>query len=371
VRRRWYLFGSKNFDRMIEDHNLRLTEQQYRDLEIPSYSMLASIEKQGVDVINGVKSMFNLKFGSLVDVMCFEPNRVKELFYQGGAVKAPTSTHKKVVDDVIEKVLSSKNKAPQSGVLKRREIAVTDDLSLYRTQIINSAIKNQVLKTYSDEKKFDTIVASSSLYFKDRISSIGKNLIKPEMWALALETVKTLKHHKFSAKYFNHRTPGVDIIYQFKFDTNVNNRRVKGMLDCLIVNHNAKVIIPVDLKTGEAPVKDFPMLYLQHRYYIQGALYREALKSIVSNDFDLTNYVVKPFEFLYISKGNPYKPMIFVVEDPMHNSALIGFTDRYGYDYRGVYDLLEDYYDCTESGFCDYTQDEEASKGRVIMDNLL
>ena len=358
---------------MIEDHNLKLTESQYRDLEIPSYSMLSSIEKQGVDVIKGVKTSFNLKFGSLVDVLCFEPNRVNELFYRGASVKPPTSTHKKVVDEVIAIITSTKGQTQSSGLLgrKRGKVAITDDLSKYKREIVNSATKNKVLSTYSDDKKFDTIVASSSAYFKDKITSRGKMLIKPEMWALAAETAKTLQTHVFTAKYFNHRTPGVDIYYQFKFDTKVNGRRVKGMLDCLIINHNAKIIIPVDLKTGESAVKDFPMLYTMHRYYIQGALYREALKSIVDLDFDLAGYKVNPFEFVYISKANPYKPMIFIADDNMHQAALDGFTDRYGYKFRGVYELLEEYYGCVDDGFCDYTEDEEKAKGRIIMDDVV
>ena len=64
----------------IQDHNLKLTEQQYRDLELPSYSMLSSIDKQGIDVVGGVKQKFDLKYGSLVDMMCFEPHKVEDTF---------------------------------------------------------------------------------------------------------------------------------------------------------------------------------------------------------------------------------------------------------------------------------------------------
>ena len=348
----------------IQDHNLNMTEQQYRDLERPSYSMLASIDKQGVDVIKGDKVKLDLKFGSLVDVMCFEPHRVNELFYKGDTVKSPTTTHKKVVDDVLIKLSPKDNNAP----FKRKH---SFSLKSYKKDIIDSAKKFKVLTSYSDDKVVDTIVKSCGAYFKDKMKSFGKTLIKPQMWALALQTANTLQTHPFSAKYFNHKTPGIEIIYQYKFLTKVNGRETKGMLDCLIINHNAKVIIPVDLKTGELPVKDFPMLYTSHRYYIQGALYKESLKSIVNNDFELEGYVVNPFEFLYISKLNPNKPMIFVVDDSMHQAALNGFTDRFGYKYRGVHQLLEDYYGCIEEGYCDYTKAETLAKGRVLMDDIM
>lgn len=359
----------------IEDNSLNCSEEDYRGLHIPSYSLLASIEKYGVDVIQGVKVKFELKFGSLVDVMCFEPHRLDDLFYRGRSVKSPTSTHKKVVDEILANITADiGGTQEQMGILgrkRKKQVKITDDLSNYRAQILLYAKKHGVLKSYSDDNTFETIVKSSSEYFKDKITSRGKMLIKPEMWALAQQTATTLQTHPFTAKYFNHKTPGVDILYQYKFVTDINGRRVKGMLDCLIVNHNEKLLIPVDLKTGEAPVKDFPMLYTSHRYYIQGALYREALKSILENDFDITDYKVKPFEFVYISKSNPYKPMIFIATDEMHEAAMNGFTDKFGYKYKGVNELIEEYYACIDSGFCDYTEEETLSKGRIEMNDVV
>ena len=82
-------------------------------------------------------------------------------------------------------------------------------------------------------------------------------------------------------------------------------------------------------------------------------------------------YTVNDFEFVYISKVNPYKPLVFVVPDKMHLAAMEGFTDRYGYKYKGVKQLLEEYYSCTERGFCDYTEEEELAKGRVIMNDII
>lgn len=354
----------------IQDHNLKLTEEQYRDLEIPSYSMLASISKQGLDVVGGVKQGFNLKFGSLVDMMCFEPNRVKDTFYKGATAKAPTPNVKKICDVILE-TLDGKNGDTVKTVTplgRRKEKKITSKLKDYEVDIYPAATSLGVYKNYSNDKLLKTVIGAGSNYFKDKITSRGKILIKPEMWDHAKMTANTLMSHPFTAKYFAKNVKDVDIFYQYKFDTIVNGRRVKGMLDCLIVNHKAKVIIPVDLKTGESPCKDFPMLYTAHRYYIQGALYREALMSIIDNDFELMGYAVKPFEFIYISKINPGRPMRFLVSEDMHQAALDGFTDRYGYHYEGVYDLIEQFYYSVENNNTDYTQDQHDSKGMVIMD---
>lgn len=357
----------------IQDHNLKLTEQQYRDLELPSYSMLASIDKQGLDVVGGVKQGFNLKFGSLVDMMCFEPHRVDDVFYQGASVKPPTTNVKKICDVILSNFNGKVNETVEAvtPLGRRKSVKITNKLANYTAEILNAASKLQVYKNYSEQKTIDTVVSAGKEYFKDKITSRGKVLIKPDMWQLAQITTNTLNTHPFTAKYFAKGVKDVEIIYQYKFQTTINGHTCKGMLDCLIVNHKAKVVIPVDLKTGEAPCKDFPMLYTAHRYYIQGGLYREALKAIVNNDFELIEYDVRPFEFVYISKVNPGRPMIFKVSDEMHNASLNGFNDRYGYKYRGVYDLLEDYRFSVSNEKCDYSEEEYNNNGVVLMDKSI
>lgn len=353
----------------IQDHNLQITEQQYRDLELPSYSMLASIDKQGLDVVGGVKQSFNLKFGSLVDMMCFEPHKVDDTFYKGVSAKPPTTNVKNICDMILQGLDGKKGDVVEAKTPlgRRKTMKISSKISDYKNEILVAAGKLKVYKNYSDEKTINTVISAGKEYFKDKINCRGKILIKPEMWLQASHTAATLIQHPFTAKYFQQGVPDIEIIYQYKFDAVVNGRRCKGMLDCLVVNHRAKVIIPVDLKTGESPCKDFPMLYTTHRYYVQGALYREALESIVDNDFELMGYTVKEFEFVYISKLNPDRPMRFLVSEDMHQAALNGFTDRYGFEYKGVYNLLEDYYYSVENNNADYSLELMQNKGLVLM----
>lgn len=353
---------------MIEDHNLSMTEGNYRDLDIPSYSMLSSISKQGLDVVGGVKQSFNLKFGSLVDCMCFEPERVDELFHKGVASKPPTTNVKVIVDALLSSI-SEVRKNKESGPFVRKTTKKSLSLSAYGQQILLGAKSLGVYKSYNDAKIVSTVVAAGSAYFQDKMKSQGKNMIKPDMWDHAAVTANTLMTHPYTAKYFAKGLKDVQIFYQYKFDTKVNGRRVKGMLDCLVVNHKHKLILPIDLKTGESPCKEFPILYTMHRYYIQGALYREALMTIVDNDFELSGYSVKEFEFVYISKLNPNRPMRFLVSEDMHQLALNGFTDRHGVAYEGVYELIESYYYSKENDNADYTQEQIDNDGLMIMDS--
>ena len=354
----------------IQDHNLKMSEQAYRDLELPSYSMLASIDKQGIDVVGGVKTSFNFKFGSLVDMMCFEPHRVEDTFHKGVSPKPPTTNVKKICDLILDGLDGIEGQISETitPLGRRKERKISASIKQYEKDILSASTKLDVYKGYRDQRTIDTVVKAGADYFKDRIKCRGKILIKPEMWDQCAHTAATLITHPFTAKYFAQNVPGIEIIYQYKFDTIVNGRRCKGMLDCLVVNHNEKLIFPIDLKTGEEPCKSFPMLYAMHKYYIQGGLYREALKSIVDVDFELMGYDVREFEYVYISKLNPNKPMRFKVTEDMHTAALNGFVDRYGYKHRGVHELLEEYYYSVENDNAAYTEDEMNSKGMIEMD---
>lgn len=360
---------------MISDHNLQISEQEYRDLDLPSYSMLSGISKGGIDVMMGTKNnIFTLKFGSLVDDMCFDTSKVKTKYHLAGAAKSPTPNVKGIVDFVIASVLAGESESNTFSVVKKKKMnttaAIVLDLNNYGDTIILASKANNVYQSYTREKAIETVVKAGQDYFQDSLVSRGKILIKKEMWDKAMETSMTLATHQFSKSYFDVEN-GIELFYQYKFVTEVRGRRTKGMLDILKVDHNNKVVYPVDLKTGELPVSKFPEIMLMYGYYIQACLYREAIISIVANDPDLSGYTVAPFEFLYISKENAQKPLVYVVPQRMHDASLFGFTDRYGTKHKGIMPLLKEYYDCKQGMFCQYTEEEYDQNGKVPFDDDL
>ena len=359
---------------MINEHNLQISEQEYRDLDLPSYSVLSAISKQGVDVVNGVKQgNFVLKFGSLVDDMCFDTAKVKDKYYLAKTIKAPTINIKNIIDIVVKEVLQNENQS-NFGIIKKKKLNSNSesgsDLNNYRNSILSASKKLGVYKNYSEDKIIETVVLNGQDYFSDIIDCRGKILIKKEMWDKAYQAATTLATHQFSSRYFEEED-GIEIFYQYKFIVNVMGRPTKGMLDILKVDHNTKTIYPVDLKTGELSVSKFPEIMLMHGYYIQATLYREAISNIVANDPDLKGYSVAEFEFLYISKDNPYKPLVYVFSNDHHILALNGFQDRYGTKHKGVKDLLEEYYNCKEGLFCQYTEEEYKQDGKIYFENDL
>jgi hypothetical protein len=59
--------------------------------------------------------------------------------------------------------------------------------------------------------------------------------------------------------------------------------------------------------------------------------------------------------------------MKFIVDEDMHKASLNGFTDRFGYEYKGVYSLLEDYYYSKQNDVI-YNEEEINNNGIVNMD---
>ena len=173
---------------MINDHNLEITEQEYRDLEIPSYSLLASIAKQGIDILGGAKTqMFQLKFGSLVDDICFEPSVVANKYYRGSPVTINSGNPKKIIDLVLENC----NQGSET------------ELNYYDIEIVAAARKLGVYDKYDDAKILKTIlVDKNENYFEDKIKSINKIHVKDEMYEMAVAAADTLKTNDFTNIYF-------------------------------------------------------------------------------------------------------------------------------------------------------------------------
>ena len=341
---------------MIEDHNLDITEQEYRDLAIPSYSLLSSISKQGIDVLGGAKTnMFQLKFGSLVDDICFEPSVVANKYYRGAPVTITSGNPKKIMDLILSKC----------------DAGSEAELNYYDTEIVAAARKRGVYAKYDDTKVLNTIlIDKNENYFRDKINSIGKVHVKDEMYEMAIEAATTLKTNDYTNIYFQDDDSELQTFYQFKTVQKVYGHRVKCMLDCLVVDHKNKVLYPVDLKTGESPADMFDEVFLLHKYYLQGGLYRQALVEIVKKDPDLKGYRVASFDFVYLSKMNVYKPLVFNMPLSLHKASWNGFTDRFGFEHKGLNELLKLYEDWTE-GYSMYTKEQNSNRGRVIMNNLI
>ena len=168
----------------------------------------------------------------------------------------------------------------------------------------------------------------------------------------ACDALSIISRTSFGAK----DTDEVEYIYQAQFKVNVwieaENVTVKIMPDLIVVNHTQKTIQLVDLKTSGMPAYEWPEHFIKMRYDIQGELYTDVMKMIISIDDDYRDYTILPYLFTDISRTDKV-PLTYRID--LSN----GFSFTKGekvYQYKGWKDLLAEIlvYEANESRVPDY-----------------
>lgn len=136
---------------------------------------------------------------------------------------------------------------------------------------------------------------------------------------------------------------GKEIFYQPKLVFNLNGKDVKCMYDMVIIDHVAKTIHPYDLKVTSFHTKEFPKVYIKHRYYIQSGLYSKGIESIVNaNKFDFLDYTILPFTFVVYSVPDGI-PMLWEIPTENVEKSIDGYMVGNHYKVKGIMDLISEY----------------------------
>jgi uncharacterized protein YegP (UPF0339 family) len=126
----------------------------------------------------------------------------------------------------------------------------------------------------------------------------GKTILSSATYADVVNTVDKLKSADSTRFYFepnNAFDNTIERFYQLKFKSTFGNVDYRCMADLIIVFHDAKVVVPVDLKTSSKYEWDFYKSFLDWRYDIQARLYWRILRDNMDKDpyfkdFELANY---------------------------------------------------------------------------------
>jgi hypothetical protein len=327
---------------------LQISEQDYRDLPYPSYSLLSDIKKNGVEVIDGVRNtdigdLDGVMFGKLVDNLLTE-NKLPDNLYI--VDKKPSGKAKEILKALVKNISKMPNK---------RSLFHKDNLD-----IINNVCKR--LKYHKAGKKDNFDDTSESLKNK-RISGLknyskyckvlmsSKNIdddfiVTSYLYNEALKVVQVLKTE------YPFLTDGtVQIIPQVKLCHHVSGVMTKGMLDFVIIDHKNKTITAWDLKTGSYNAEDFVEKgYIGWNYYLQSSLYLELLWNELKLHTKLRGYTLCNFHFMYCGRFEK-KPALFdippgAIKDG-RNGFILKITNESGIEesinQEGVSELLKMY----------------------------
>lgn len=221
--------------------------------------------------------------GSLLHCLLLEEDKFHDK-YVVSPVNLPGDSIKNVVDKVFVKALISNNLGLS---LEQNEFEILDilkEINLY-----------QSLKT--DAQRVEKVVTDASISYYNFLATKGDKAVIDE------ETLNKVKGYaeivrsndkitsllNIGGTYSQSEVPLVmDTQYDFG---------LRGFVDNINIDHDAKVIYINDLKTSGKMLQDFPETVDYYKYWLQAAVYCRLVRA----NYSLGNYKIK-FHFIVVDK---------------------------------------------------------------------
>ena len=86
------------------------------------------------------------------------------------------------------------------------------------------------------------------------------------------------------------------------------------MPDLLIINHENKTILPIDLKTSSHEEWDFPKSFVQWNYQIQARLYWRIIERNIKNDAYFKDFTLLDYLFIVVNRKT-ITPLVWNFDD--------------------------------------------------------
>lgn len=283
--------------RSLTELSLNISEEMYRELPQLSYSTLARYEKGGFSSISKlfeeIQPTDSIIFGSAVDTMITEGfNKFTDKFYVAD-FELPSDTLVAITNMLL-------------ATRQEKDFDEVPDSS-----ILDACNELKYSANLKDNTRVEKVRKECTKLYNIKKESEGKIIISSSVYNNVLYTVNALKDGPIS-KYLQPKSEGgkIEFLYQQKFTTTLDGLDVKMMADLLVVNHDMKMIIPIDLKTTGMPEYYFPQRYLDNRYDIQAKLYWHILRDVLDKDDYFKDFKLLNFRFIVVNK-NTLTPLMF------------------------------------------------------------
>lgn len=221
--------------------------------------------------------------GSLLHCLLLEEDKFHDK-YVVSPVNLPGDSIKNVVDKVFVRALVTNNLDLSLEQLEDDILQILQDINLY-----------QSLKT--DAQRVEKVVTDASISYYNFLASKGDKAVIDE------DTLNKVKGYaeivrsndkitsllNIGGTYSQSEVPLVmDTQYDFG---------LRGFVDNINIDHDAKVIYINDLKTSGKMLQDFPETIEYYKYWLQAAVYCRLVRA----NYSLGNYKIK-FHFIVVDK---------------------------------------------------------------------
>ena len=221
----------------LYDISWQVDEPTYRDDPALSYSTIARFDREGFEKIDQLFDKIStpsLIFGSAVDTLITgTPEEFQNRFT----------------------VAELPHISPSIQVIVHNLYNLFGELYSALEMIPQESIEAAILEAnyqprWSMPKKVEYVMEGAS-YYSFLVNSKGKEVLSMELYQEVERAVLALRYADSTQWYFKETDePNLERLYQLKFKATLNGIDYHIMADELIVDHNAKRIIPIDLKTS-------------------------------------------------------------------------------------------------------------------------
>jgi hypothetical protein len=289
----------------LKDISLDITEEQYREDGCMHYSTLATYERGGFDSLATLfdkKESTSLTFGGIVDCLITESPEEFERRYLVADLNVDAS-------DTLINVTK--------GLFNIYKESYTDIKDIPDNIIIATLDEINYGKTWRTQTRIDKLRKAGAEYYKLMFLAQDKVIISSEMYNEALACVRAL--HESSATKFLFATnnpfePNIERLYQLKFKSTFDNIDFSMMADLIVVLHDKKKIVPLDLKTSSHKEWDFYKSFIDWSYSIQARSYWRNLRQNLDKDDYFKDFELLNWHFVVVNK-NTLQPLVWEYED--------------------------------------------------------
>lgn len=191
-----------------------------------------------------------------------------------------------VVSEVIKPNESLCNVVTQYFLIKDSHIVESQDEVLLKAARLASYYNN-----YKDETLLNTLKKSTIYeYIAELELNHGKQFMTRDQKIVIEGCIEALHTHEGCAKYLFNIPKNYEAFHEYEIYFNILGIDCKARLDRILVSHNTKNIILVDLKTTSKRAQFFPDSFEFWKYYRQMAFYKYAL-SQEFNGYNISCYM--------------------------------------------------------------------------------
>lgn len=215
--------------------------------------------------------------------------------------------------------------------------------SMFQAAIIRVQAEGKY-KGKDSDKILEDFYDNGKHYYDKKIENIGKTVIEASLVDKAKGIAERLIHDSFTKDIFKgeeHVEIFTHFAIEWKYPLLLNRHYpCKSEIDLLKIDHEFRIIHPIDLKTTYDN-ESFDHMYIKNSYFLQNAFYVKAVEEW-SKENGIGDYEVRPMVFVVgDTSANNRRPLIFQTSAADVAAGINGFSLR-GVQYKGIDELIED-----------------------------